>query len=504
MATSAQTAGSALDRIRLPDGFRISLFTAAVPGARSLALGDGGTVFVGTRGEGVVYAVTDADGDGAAEGVRIVASGLNLPNGVAVKDGALYVAEMHRVLRFDEVESDTRPSAPPVVVYDGFPREPVHGWRFIGFGPDGLLYVPVGAPCNACVSDDPIFATITRLPPDGSAAPEIIASGVRNTVGFDWNPRGGKLWFTDNGRDQLGDDIPPDELNVVDQAGQHFGFPGCHGLDVVDPELGDATACAGTQRPAIALGPHVAALGMRFYRGAMFPRHYRGHVFIAEHGSWNRSTPVGYRVSLVRVAHGEAISYEPFADGWLDGADAWGRPVDVLVTSDGALLVSDDLAGAIYRITYESAVVDPPVDPPDPPGCPQECPDDGDACTVATCDGGACGAPVKAPPAAPGDLACHTANLRASLDVSEPAKRVLKLQKLIDLAERKLANAATAVAAPVCRRQLRGVVRTARRLARRADALGRRGALGPADIAEAIAGEASELRERARPELCET
>jgi glucose/arabinose dehydrogenase len=339
-----------LDLIKLPPGFRISVYTDAVPGARSMAMGEKGTLFVGTRDAGNVYAVVDA-GDGTrAREVVTLAKNLNEPNGVAVKGGALYVMEISRLLRFDDVEARLKAPPAPVVVTDAYPKDPHHGWKFIAFGPDGLLYVPIGAPCNICRRSDP-YASITRLRADGSGF-EIVARGVRNTVGFDWHPGTKELWFTDNGRDLLGDDTPPDELNRAPRAGLNFGFPYCHGGDVKDPEFGKEQPCAGFVPPALKLGAHEAALGMRFYTGTAFPAEYRGQIFIAEHGSWNRKKKVGYRVALVRLKDGKPVSEEAFAEGWLQGEKAWGRPVDVLVRPDGSLLVSDDQAGAIYRISF--------------------------------------------------------------------------------------------------------------------------------------------------------
>jgi len=232
-----------------------------------------------------------------------------------------------------------------------------HGWKFIAFGPDGMLYVPIGAPCNVCLSDDPRYATITRMHRDGSGF-EVYARGVRNSVGFDWHPLTRRLWFTDNGRDWLGDDQPPDELNFAPVQGLHYGFPHCHGGTIVDPEFGSPTSCQDYMAPVARLGAHVAALGMRFYTGQMFPEAYRGQIFIAEHGSWNRSQKTGYRVSLVRLDGNKAISYEPFAQGWLIGNSAWGRPVDVALMADGSLLVSDDQNGVIYRISYQEPNAD--------------------------------------------------------------------------------------------------------------------------------------------------
>jgi glucose/arabinose dehydrogenase len=342
--------GAEVSRITVPRGFRVTTLTSAVPGARSLTLGPKGTVFVGTQ-SGSVYAVVDRDHDGVADKVYTIAKGLDMPNGVAVRQGALYVAEVSRVRRYDAIEDHLEAPPAPVTVIDGLPAEHHHGWKFIAFGPDDLLYVTVGAPCNVCESSDPRFASILRFRPDGTPV-DTMARGVRNTVGFDWEPGRGTFWFTDNGRDLLGDDVPPDELNRAPVAGRHYGFPACHAGTTVDPVFAKGRDCRMFEPPAIALGPHVAAIGMRFYRGTMFPPEYRGQVFIAEHGSWNRSHKVGYRVSLVRVKDGQAVSYQPFAEGWLQGEQAWGRPADVQELPDGSLLVSDEKSGAIYRITY--------------------------------------------------------------------------------------------------------------------------------------------------------
>jgi glucose/arabinose dehydrogenase len=316
-----------------------------------MALGPKGTLFVGSMQAGKVHAVRWRSG--APAEVLTLASGLALPVGVAFHGGALYVSAVDRVLRFDDVESHLNDPPKPVVVTDRLPKDRHHGWKFIAFGPDGKLYVPVGAPCNICEPNPDRYANIMRMNADGSEF-ETFARGVRNTVGFDWDPRTRELWFTDNGRDWLGDDSPPDELNHAPKAGMHFGFPYCHGGTISDPEFGRRRPCADFTPPAQNLGPHVAALGMRFYTGTQFPAPYHNQIFIAEHGSWNRSTKIGYRVSLVRLENGQAISYEPFATGWLHGTNVWGRPADVLVMPDGSLLVSDDLAGAIYRITYRN------------------------------------------------------------------------------------------------------------------------------------------------------
>ena len=352
-APAASPESLPLQSIKLPPGFSISIYASGLRNARSLALSPKGIVYVGSQ-VGNVYAVVDRNRDGKADEVHTIASGLNTPNGVAWKDGALYVAEISRVLRYDGIDDKLASPPKPVVVAATYPRDGAHGWKFIRFGPDGQLYVPVGAPCNICERDNPIYGTITRLPLQGPQAgkPEIVERGIRNTVGFDWHPQTHELWFTDNGRDTLGDDVPPDELNHAPKAGMNFGFPYCHAGRIPDPEYGKKHACSEFTPPARELGPHVAAIGMRFYTGTMFPPEYRNQIFIAEHGSWNRSTPIGYRITLVRLQGNKAVSYEPFAQGWLQGSSPWGRPADVQVMPDGALLVSDDKAGAIYRIAY--------------------------------------------------------------------------------------------------------------------------------------------------------
>jgi len=342
-----------LDKIKLPPGFSISIYATGVPNAREMALGSNGTLFAGSMNAGNVYAVVDHDSDNRADEVIKVANGLNMPSGIAFRNGSLYVAEVSRVTRYDNIEAQLKNPPKPVVVNDKFPHETHHGWKFIAFGPDGLLYVPVGAPCNVCRPDER-HAVINRMNADGSGL-EVFASGIRNTVGFDWHPQTKELWFTDNGRDNLGDKIPPDELNYAPRKGMNFGFPDCHAGAITDPDVG-REPCPKFTPPAINLAPHVAAIGMRFYTGTMFPPEYRNQIFIAEHGSWNRSTPIGYRIMLVRLEGTRAVKYEPFAEGWLQGTRPWGRPADVLVMPDGALLVSDDEAGVIYRITYKNEI----------------------------------------------------------------------------------------------------------------------------------------------------
>ena len=353
VSARAQSGDPPLAQIKLPPGFSIALW-ARVDNARQMTLGradaSGGTLFVGSMRAGKVHAVRFG-ADYEAQEPSTVASGLQLPVGVAYKDGSLYVSAVSRILRFDDIEKRLGNPPAAVLVTDKLPSDTAHGWKFIAFGPDGKLYVPVGAPCNICEPDAQRYANILRMNADGSGM-ETFARGVRNTVGFDWQPQTRELWFTDNGRDMLGDDVPPDELNHAPRAGMHFGYPYCHGGKYADPEFGAKRRCEEFTAPAQNLGPHVAALGMRFYTGTMFPAQYRNQVFIAEHGSWNRSSKIGYRISLVRLQDGKAVAYEPFASGWLQGESAWGRPADVLVLPDGSLLVADDVAGAIYRIVY--------------------------------------------------------------------------------------------------------------------------------------------------------
>jgi glucose/arabinose dehydrogenase len=336
-----------LGKIKLPAGFKISVYASDVKGAREMAWGKDGTLFVGTRETpGNVYAVTKD------RKVHVIAHGLNMPNGVAYRDGSLYVAEVNKITRFEGIDAKLEHPPQPIVVTSDLPSEKHHGWKYIAFGPDGKLYVPVGAPCNICEVKDP-HGTLLSMDADGKNR-AVYARGIRNTVGFDWHPLTHELWFTDNGCDMLGDDQPPDELNRATKAGLHFGYPFCHGGEILDPELGGKHNCADYVAPVQKMPAHVANLGMKFYTGSMFPAEYKNQIFIAEHGSWNRSKKIGYRLTLVFLdKDGKAIKYEPFAQGWLKEEKNWGRPVDILQAPDGALLVSDDTAGVIYRISYE-------------------------------------------------------------------------------------------------------------------------------------------------------
>ncbi len=349
---SGEVSDSKLNEIILPSGFKIDIYASKVKNARAMTVSPNGTVYVGSRKEGKVYALIDKNNDYKVDEVVIVASGLKMPTGVVYVNGDLYVSEVSRVLKFENIDQNFRKNPVPVPINYTFPSDEHHGWKYIGYGPDKKLYVPVGAPCNICEEENPIYASIIRMNLDGSNA-EIFASGVRNTVGFDWHPQTNELWFTDNGRDWMGDDMPPCELNHAPVSGLHFGYPYCHGSNVIDPEFGKGKNCDDYRKPAQDLGPHVAPLGMKFYNGKMFPKQYQNQIFIAEHGSWNRSKPIGYRVSLVRLEGDKAVSYETFAEGWLknDGS-RWGRPTDILILNDGSMLISDDFGDAIYRISY--------------------------------------------------------------------------------------------------------------------------------------------------------
>jgi glucose/arabinose dehydrogenase len=360
--TRAPAASVPLEKLRLPPGFKVSIYAEGLPSARGMALGAKGTVFVGSMSARQVYAVIDRNGDYRADEAKVIATGLTEPTGVAFRNGALYIAAATKIVRLDNIEANLNAPPAPVTVADGLPSR-YHSWKFLAFGPDGLMYVTVGSPCNVCESpEEPRFSTIVRMRPDGTNA-EIFAHGVRNSVGFDWSPVTHDMWFTDNGRDDMGDDIPSDELNVAPSAGLHFGFPYCHQGDISDPEFGAKRPCSDFVPPALKLGAHVAALGMRFYTRTMFPAAYRNAIIIAQHGSWNRSVPIGYRVMVAKVDGRKVLSYEPLVDGFLHGirgtatprtatGDAYARPADVLVLPDGSVLISDDQGGRIFRVTY--------------------------------------------------------------------------------------------------------------------------------------------------------
>ena len=349
---SAASVALPVERLKLPPGFKIEVLSDDVPSAREMALSPKGILYVGSF-EGKVYALELRQARVVAR--HVIASGLEQPVGVAWRDGALYVSAISRILRFDAIDSHLNAPPKPVVINDSLPTDRHHGWKFTAFGPDGKLYVPQGAPCNICLPDRNRYAMIGRMDPDGSHY-ETIARGIRNAVGFDWHPVTHELWFTDNGRDMFGDDRPDDELNRAPRVGMDFGYPYCHAGDISDPEFGKDHPCSEFTPPVARLGAHVASVGMRFYAGSMFPAGYRNSIFIAEHGSWNRSSKVGYRV--VRVSanpDGTNVRQEVFVEGWLlPDQSFWGRPADVQPMPDGSLLISDEYGGAIYRVTYHT------------------------------------------------------------------------------------------------------------------------------------------------------
>lgn len=344
-----------LSDLKLPEGFAIEVYAYDIENARSMALSKSNVLYVGTRSLGKVYALKDESKNFQIDKTHILMENGNMPNGVALKGDDLYVAEVNRILKFPNVESDLGGTKTFEVIYDGYPTEKHHGWKYISFGPDGDLYVPVGAPCNICESENKIFNSITKLNVETGDL-QIVQEGIRNTVGFTWHPESDELWFSDNGRDMMGDDIPGCELNHAKRKGMHFGYPYCHEANTPDPEFGEGKSCADYTSPTQVLGAHVAPLGIEFYKEGMFPESYKNTIFIAEHGSWNRSKKSGYRISMVKIDdNNQSLGYETFIEGWLDSStdDVWGRPVDLEWMPDGSLLISDDFANLVYRVTYE-------------------------------------------------------------------------------------------------------------------------------------------------------
>jgi glucose/arabinose dehydrogenase len=348
LPATAQDRVLPLEKMKLPPGFSISLWAEA-PNARGLALGKNGTVFAGSMAAGKVYAITESAG---SRQVRVIANGLNLPMGVAFRDGALYISSVDRILRLDNIEQSIAQPPKPVVVIDTLPNEKHHAGRFISFGPDGLLYISVGAPCNSCEPDPANYALISRVKADGTGY-EVYSQGVRNSLGFDWHPETKELWFTDTGHDWLGDNIPPDELNHAPRKGMHFGFPYCHSGDIHDIKYGAKRSCSKLTAPVAKLDAHSVPMGMRFYTGKMFPAEYHNQIIVAENGSWNRREKIGYRLKLIQIKNNKVVKQEVFVEGWLQEEKSWGKPADILVMPDGAILVSDDHSGAIYRISYQ-------------------------------------------------------------------------------------------------------------------------------------------------------
>ena len=348
----ARSHGLPLEALRLPPGFQISVF-AELTNPRQLALSESGIVYAGSFRAGNLYGVIDADSDGSADKVVTIDHDLTLPTGIAIQDGDLYVGAVNKLLVYQNIDQTFESSPEPFVLYDELPEEKHHGWKYLGFSPEDNLFFNIGAPCNVCEKENPWFATIMSLDLDREPLqPEIFASGVRNTAGFSWHPGTGELWFTDNGRDLLGDDTPSCELNRAPKAGLHFGFPYMHASSVIDPEFG--APAFPVEPPEVELGPHVAPLAMKFYTGTMFPERYRGKIFIAEHGSWNRTPEAGHTGYNITMVNPETGATTILIDGWLKNNVAWGRPTDILEMPDGSLLIADDHANVIYRLTYET------------------------------------------------------------------------------------------------------------------------------------------------------
>ena len=348
LPASAEKLATVPGKLKLQKGFNIELYAGGVPNARSMRQGDKGTVFVGSRLQDKVHYIVDKDGK---REVKVLVSGLYRPNGLAIKDGTLYIAELSKISKIENVEDNLDKSPKPVVIYDNLPKDEAHGWKFIGIGPDNKLYVPIGQPCNNCMPPE-THAQIRRINLDGSGM-EVIAKGVRNTVGFDWHPVSKELYFTDNSRDWASEDLPEDELNRVTKIGQHFGSPFCYQGDFPDPEFGWGRSCNEFEKPVLKTGPHSASLGMRFYTGDKFPAKYKNAIFIARHGSWNRSVKFGGDILAVFLnPNGTVKSTEVFISGFLENNSYIGRPVDVLFLKDGSMLISDDYNGAVWRVTY--------------------------------------------------------------------------------------------------------------------------------------------------------
>jgi glucose/arabinose dehydrogenase len=335
-----------------PTGFSVETLPFAVPNARQMALTDNGSLIVGTRRGGSVYAIQGALTEIQPTVVELFRD-LTSPSGLTVHNGDLYIGAVSRIIQVPDIDANLTPNPAHRVITESLPDKTHHGWKYLKFGPDGKLYVPVGAPCNVCLSDDPRFASILQMDP-ATGSTKIWAHGIRNTVGFDWHPETGEMWFSDNGRDMLGDDVPSEELNVSSTAGQHFGFPYVHAGDIPDPEFGKQPGANTIDfvAPKVKIQAHSAVLGLTFYTATQFPEQYQGAIFLAEHGSWNRGEKVGYRVSSVRINDDGSTDYAPFVSGWLNGQSVSGRPNDVLVTPNGDLLISDDQQGVIHRVRY--------------------------------------------------------------------------------------------------------------------------------------------------------
>ena len=352
--SSENKALDVLKHLQLPPGFSISIYADNVTNARTMAISENGIVYVGTRQQGTVYALEDSNHDGFANKRYIIASQLYMPNGVAYKDGDLYIAETNRIIRLNNIDKQLANPPKATIVYDRLPSDSHHGWKYLRFGPDNKLYTAIGAPCNICLPTKGIYTSLVRLDKNGNNF-EIIARGIRNSVGFDWQPNTNKLFFSENGRDHLGDNLPPDELNIWTKKGQYFGYPYCHAKDIADPKLAANKKCTEFTAPAWEFSAHKAPLGMMFYTGKQFPLRFKNQLLVAQHGSWNRSKPHGYQVVLLKLKDGKVISEQSFISGWLTkDDDVLGRPTDIVQMADGSILIADDTLGVIYRVTYKT------------------------------------------------------------------------------------------------------------------------------------------------------
>jgi glucose/arabinose dehydrogenase len=349
LPTSMEDLQKNLAKVKLPKGFKIEVYAQGVPSARQMAWGDKGTLFVGSFSAASVYAIVDS---GGKKEVKTILKGMTMPTGIAFRDGALYVADIHQILKYENAEASLDKMPEPKVVYDDMPKYIPHGWKYLTFDKEGWLYVPFGPPCNECLPPSGLSQVRRVNPANGNS--EVVAMGVRNSVGGDVDPRTGKYWFTENARDWISDDLPSDKLNVINRIGSHYGYPYCHQGDIVDPKYGMGHKCSEFVPPAAKLGAHVAPLGMKFYTGGQFPAEYRNNIFIAEHGSWNRHKYQGGRIMrVIADPDGKKVKQEVFATGWINGDQSYtGRPTDIVLAKDGSLLVADDWAGAIYRISY--------------------------------------------------------------------------------------------------------------------------------------------------------
>jgi len=336
-------------KLKAPNGFKIELYASGVDNARTLRLGDKGAVFVSSRIKDKIHAIVDKNGK---REVKVVASGLHRPNGIVLHNGTLYIAELSQISKIDNVEANLDNPPKPTVIFSDLPKDEAHGWKFLTIGPDNKLYFQVGAPCNICMPSER-HAKIYRLNLDGSGL-EVVASGIRQIVGMDWHPTLKQLYFTENSRDWMSEDVPQDKLNRVTQPGKdNFGYPYCHQGNLPDNEFGWGRSCDEFTKPVALLGPHTAPLGMRFYTGNSFPAAYRNQIIVARHGSWNRTSKAGGDLLLVKLkGDGSFSSMEPFVTGFVENNNYIARPADVMVMKDGSLLVSDDYNGAVYRISY--------------------------------------------------------------------------------------------------------------------------------------------------------